>query len=74
MTFDEFVYRRIGEAPDEDQAQHLNKVSLAILEACKMSPSDQEAQLCYVAKKLDKHGKLMVQKLAEFVRLHEEAQ
>ena len=66
------VQRAFGEADDKEQALFLNQLGYSLLEACKFDHNKMESQLCYVSSKLDKHGKELVQQLAEFLKLREE--
>ena len=66
------VERAFGEADDYEQAEFLNRLGYSLLEACKFDHNKVEGQLCYVSSKLNKHGKELIQQLAEFSKLREE--
>ena len=63
------IQRAFGEADDREQAKFLNQLGYSLLEACKFDHNKVEGQLCYVSSKLDKHGRELIQKLAEFIEL-----
>ncbi len=73
MKILDILIRAFGEADDREQAAILNQFGYSLLQACKYDEQKVEGQLCYAASHLDKHGKSLVLKLADFIKLSEEA-
>lgn len=73
MKILDILIRAFGEADDREQAAILNQFGYSLLQACKYDEQAVETQLCYAASYLDKHGRSLILKLADFIKLSREA-
>jgi hypothetical protein len=67
----EMLYRMLGEADDQQQAQHLDLFAEAIQDACRLN---HDNQYYYIAKHLGPKGAEMVASLAKYVQQRKDQQ
>lgn len=65
------IGRMLADAYDEEQAAALNEFGRLLILSCR-GETKASTQLAYMADKMDKNGRWIVEELAEFCRIKEE--
>lgn len=72
--FDVIDAEKIGKAfaheSDHEQAGIINAMAREMIVSCK-DDHTMEMQCCYVSDRIDKNGKILIEHLAEFIKLRE---
>lgn len=67
------IGRALACSGDEEQAAVINALAKELRVVCRKDNFDSNMQVCYMAEKLDRHGKAFIRSLSGFVELREEA-
>lgn len=58
----------LADCGDEEQASFLNSFATTLRRCCHRNGGSLDMQLCYIAKLLDKDGRMLINELAKFTK------